>query len=298
MVSKASIIRATLQVKVAPAGRNVRLFSFLTALLCLATTALAQDPAKTDPKHFKVEFESEQVRVLRVKYGPGENSPMYALPPHVLVPITDYHVKDISADGNVFKRQAIAGTTIWRDSVVQANENSTDAPIEAVVVELSRKPAVSPDIFRTGWPTEFSKSVHYDQEAFIAFARRVKDGQRISGQDATRATNAIEDLELKSAWVKQPGISSPMVTGTVNTVDETHGKGVPGCEVWYVPYAWQDDPSRNERFDKLSTPTTKLLPVGRFLMWTRKSAKEGERKPVNPGDDHKTKKEVDIPAPR
>ena len=30
------------------------------------------DPVKVDPKHYKVEFENERVRVLRVSYGPGQ----------------------------------------------------------------------------------------------------------------------------------------------------------------------------------------------------------------------------------
>ena len=43
------------------------------ALLCLAALPLAaQDPVKVDPKHYKVELENKQVRVLRINYGPRE----------------------------------------------------------------------------------------------------------------------------------------------------------------------------------------------------------------------------------
>ena len=34
------------------------------------------DPVKIDPKHYKVEFENDQVRVLRVKIGAHETAPM------------------------------------------------------------------------------------------------------------------------------------------------------------------------------------------------------------------------------
>jgi hypothetical protein len=34
----------------------------------------AEDPVKVDPKHYKVEFENDRVRVVRIKYGPGEKS--------------------------------------------------------------------------------------------------------------------------------------------------------------------------------------------------------------------------------
>src|SRR5574341_785875 len=45
----------------------------LAAIVCLAVSALrAQDPVKVAPKQCKVEFENEQVRVLRWKVGPHE----------------------------------------------------------------------------------------------------------------------------------------------------------------------------------------------------------------------------------
>jgi len=30
---------------------------------------ITEDPVRVDPKHYKVEFENERVRVLRIKYG-------------------------------------------------------------------------------------------------------------------------------------------------------------------------------------------------------------------------------------
>lgn len=32
----------------------------------------ANDPVKVDPKHYTVEFENDRVRVIRMKYKPGE----------------------------------------------------------------------------------------------------------------------------------------------------------------------------------------------------------------------------------
>ena len=37
--------------------------------------ATALDPVKVDPRHYKVEFENEFVRVLRIHFGPNEKSP-------------------------------------------------------------------------------------------------------------------------------------------------------------------------------------------------------------------------------
>src|ERR1700735_4725058 len=58
-------------------GGRMRRFVLLAALLCLTgSVAFAQDPVKVDPKHYKVEFENAQVRILRIHYGPHEKSVM------------------------------------------------------------------------------------------------------------------------------------------------------------------------------------------------------------------------------
>ena len=42
-------------------------------IVSVSVAAMAQDPVKVDPKHYKVEFENSQVRVLRIKYDPHDN---------------------------------------------------------------------------------------------------------------------------------------------------------------------------------------------------------------------------------
>ncbi|MGA8149381.1 MAG: hypothetical protein WB952_00270, partial [Terriglobales bacterium] len=53
----------------------------------------ADDPVKVDPKHYKVEFENDRVRVVRIKYKPGEKSVMHSHPESVAVFLTDAHSK-------------------------------------------------------------------------------------------------------------------------------------------------------------------------------------------------------------
>ena len=59
----------------------------------------AEDPVKVDPRHYKVEFENERVRVLRIKYGPGEKSVMHSHPEAIAVFLTDAHHKFTYPDG-------------------------------------------------------------------------------------------------------------------------------------------------------------------------------------------------------
>ena len=115
---------------------------FLVAIVCLATfTAKAQDPVKVDPKHYKVEFENDQVRVLRATYGPHYKGVMHEHPASVLIALTDSHTKEIFPDGKEADRQLKAGEVRWRDVLKHASENLGDKPTESIVVELKGKAA-------------------------------------------------------------------------------------------------------------------------------------------------------------
>ena len=47
----------------------MRIAWLLPAVVCLAVApAMAQDPVKVDSKHYKVEFENAEVRVLGITY--------------------------------------------------------------------------------------------------------------------------------------------------------------------------------------------------------------------------------------
>ena len=75
--------------------------------------AIAQDPVKVDAKHYKVEFENDQVRVLRIKYGPGEKSVMHDHPDSTAVFLTEHHVKFSYPDGKTEQVDAKAGESRW-----------------------------------------------------------------------------------------------------------------------------------------------------------------------------------------
>lgn len=78
-----------------------------------ATPARAQDPTKVDAKHYKVEFENDQVRVLRITYGPGEKSVMHEHPDALAVFLTDSKGKFTLPDGSTQAPEMKAHTTMW-----------------------------------------------------------------------------------------------------------------------------------------------------------------------------------------
>ena len=69
------------------------------ACVFAADTAWAQEPTKVDSKHYKVVAENDQVRVLRITYGPKEKSTMHEHPAVVGIFLTDSKMKFTFPDG-------------------------------------------------------------------------------------------------------------------------------------------------------------------------------------------------------
>ena len=95
------------------------------------------DPVKVDPRHYKVEFENDQVRVLRVRIGAKESAPMHE---HVLnrvvTYLTDQDFRITTAEGKVDSAMHRAGDVSWGGPAKHEEENLSDKTFEAVVVEL------------------------------------------------------------------------------------------------------------------------------------------------------------------
>ena len=96
------------------------------------------DPTKVDAKHYTVELENDQVRVLRAKYGPHEKSEMHAHPPLIGVMMTDGQIKMSYPDGRTEVITAKAGDILNMPALVHCPENLTDQTFEVVLIELKK----------------------------------------------------------------------------------------------------------------------------------------------------------------
>lgn len=95
------------------------------------------DPVKLDPKHYKVEFENAQVRVLRVKIGGKETVPMHVHSrDRVVAYITDMDFRVTGGDGKAVHATHKAGDVTFSGEAKHKEENLSDKPLELVVVEL------------------------------------------------------------------------------------------------------------------------------------------------------------------
>ena len=89
--------------------------SFCAALLVLffCAVALAQDPTKVEPTHYKLAFENEYVQVVKVHYGPHERSNMHSHPGGVVVVLTAGHLRFADENGKTQEVFAKPGEARW-----------------------------------------------------------------------------------------------------------------------------------------------------------------------------------------
>ena len=127
-----------------------KVLALVLFILSLSCVAQAQDPVKVDSKHYKVEFENSQVRVLRIKYDPHEKSVMHRHPNSVSIFMTDATGKFNFPKAKAQDFTAKAGDVRWNTATVHLPENTGDQPFEVILVELKtpkkmvKKPATAP----------------------------------------------------------------------------------------------------------------------------------------------------------
>ena len=104
--------------------------------LCLAPIVSAQDAVKTDPKHYTVVTENNQVRILKVHYGPHEKSIMHSHPATVAVFLTDAKGQFAFPDGKKTDFAVKAGEAQYEAATTHLPENTGDAGMDVIVIEL------------------------------------------------------------------------------------------------------------------------------------------------------------------
>lgn len=102
----------------------------------MTTIPATEDSVKVDPKHYRVEFQNDRVRVVRVRYRPNEKSVMHAHPANVAVYLTGGSAKFTFPDGKTNTTDIRAGQAQWSDKQNHLPENIGGKPFELVLVEL------------------------------------------------------------------------------------------------------------------------------------------------------------------
>jgi quercetin dioxygenase-like cupin family protein len=109
---------------------------WLGMVVCLAVSACAQDPIKTEPKHYKLDFENEKVQVVSVHYGPHEKSGLHEHPGGVVVSLTEGHLRFTDESGKIREAYAKPGEVRWYAPFKHRVENLSDTAYDAVYVGI------------------------------------------------------------------------------------------------------------------------------------------------------------------
>jgi quercetin dioxygenase-like cupin family protein len=110
----------------------------LPALCFLGPVSLSQELPPINPQTEKIEFENDQIRVVRIRYAPHENSGMHSHPQRAVVRTTDRHIRETRADGRTEERSAKANEFVWVDAGAHSIENLGDSTIETIEIEFKR----------------------------------------------------------------------------------------------------------------------------------------------------------------
>jgi quercetin dioxygenase-like cupin family protein len=155
--------------------------ALVTCLPAMAQSQQELDSTKADPEHHKVEFENDQVRVIRYLVPPGEKTAKHSHPEGVNIFLTDVHVRNTTEDGKTTEVQGKAGGAAWRPAVTHVTANTGDKPIEGILVEPknphSSRPAGSAD--ETSLPVggKLAK-VEFENERVRVVRYRFEPGQK------------------------------------------------------------------------------------------------------------------------
>jgi quercetin dioxygenase-like cupin family protein len=111
---------------------GVVLCAFMTPMV------LAQDAVKVDPKHYSVVSENDQVRILKVHYGPHEKSVMHSHPASVAVFLTDSTGQFTLPDGKKQPLSTKANEAMFTPAQIHLPENTGEKGMDLILVELKK----------------------------------------------------------------------------------------------------------------------------------------------------------------
>lgn len=97
------------------------------------------DPVVVDPEHHKIEFENEQIRVLRECREPGD-LPLHGHPDSVQVLLTNLNAALTTAGGETQTFAGKAGDVRWRPATQHRGAVLGEKPVEQILVEMKGKP--------------------------------------------------------------------------------------------------------------------------------------------------------------
>jgi quercetin dioxygenase-like cupin family protein len=111
----------------------------ILSILFSFSIALAQDPTKVEPTHYKLAFENEYVQVVNVHYGPHEKSNLHAHMGGVVVVLSTGHLRFTDEHGKTQEVFAKPGEPRWFPPFKHKVENLGDTAYTAIYIGIKSK---------------------------------------------------------------------------------------------------------------------------------------------------------------
>jgi len=111
--------------------------SFSIALIG-SIAILAQAQSAPDASTAKVEFENEQIRVLRASLGPHQKTAVHGHSSRLGVTLTRNEIRTTLPDGTTSTSTRGAHEYFWSEPVTHQVENLADAPLQNIEIEFKR----------------------------------------------------------------------------------------------------------------------------------------------------------------
>lgn len=109
----------------------------VATFLLLLNVADAEDATVVAPNNYTVEFENDAVRVVRIKYAPGDESGMHEHRAGVVVNLVTGNIQFTLPDGtSPTTEPAAAGSSFWSPAGMHAAKNVGSQPFEALLIEV------------------------------------------------------------------------------------------------------------------------------------------------------------------
>lgn len=197
---------------------------FCLAVLVAPGILLGQDAVRVSPQDYQVEIDNSWVRVLRVKHAPHAKIAMHEHPDSVAVCLTDLHERLVMPDGRTQEVSRKSGEVAYNTATKHSEENLSDQPLEAVIIELKpNAPKVK------GWPPTLDP-VQLDPKHHLVPLEN----------DRVRVLRTILEPHLKSPLHEHPHYVVVYLTGLHTNMTMADGRVVdnprkPGEIAWRDP---------------------------------------------------------------
>ncbi len=116
--------------------KSMKVWSVLSLVVAGSVVALAQDPTKVDPAHYKVMIDNAAVRVLHITYPAGSKSTMHSHPDAIAVFLTSSTVHFGLPDGKSRDSAMASDSALYTPAEVHSPANTGKGAMDAILIEF------------------------------------------------------------------------------------------------------------------------------------------------------------------